>query len=106
MSYAKPMEAYKESVGRRREFMQSDYRAPGDPGKAAAAILELSALAQMPRRQPLGTDATVLLKFGYEQALTELAQTTGLARTTDAADADPSTTYGILDRLRSSHVRD
>jgi hypothetical protein len=51
--------------------MQGETKSPGDPAKAAAAILELSSLTQMPLRQPLGTDATVLLKFGYEQALAE-----------------------------------
>jgi len=100
MAYAKPMEAYEDSVGRRRAFMQSDYKGGGDPEKAADAILKLSAVEQMPLRQPLGTDATVLLKYAYESALTELAQTTALARTTDADDADPSTTYGILERIR------
>jgi NAD(P)-dependent dehydrogenase (short-subunit alcohol dehydrogenase family) len=105
MSYAEPMEAYAESVGRRRAFMQSEYVYPGDPEKAAKAILELAGMEQMPLRQPLGTDATVLLKFGYEQGLAELAQTTALARTTDFADADPATTHGILDRLRESQMR-
>jgi hypothetical protein len=105
MFYAETMEAYRESVGRRREFMQSHFKPAGDPDRAAAAILELSAMPQMPLRQPLGTDATVLLKYGYEQALAELAQTTALARTTDAADADPSTTSGILDQLLRSQIR-
>jgi len=102
MAYTKPMDVYKDSVGRRRQMIQSGFTPAGDPEKAATAILELAALAQMPLRQPLGTDATILLKFGYEQALAELAQTTTLARTTDAADADPRFTHGILDLLRGS----
>ena len=75
MAYAKPIPAYEESVGRRREFMKAGFKAPGDPEKASAAILELAAMRQMPLRQPLGTDATVILKFGYEQALGQLART-------------------------------
>jgi NAD(P)-dependent dehydrogenase (short-subunit alcohol dehydrogenase family) len=99
MSYASEMEVYKDSVGRRRAFMQSGYVFPGDPQKAAQAILELTAMEQMPLRQPLGTDASIYLKFGYEQSVAELAQTTPLALTTDHDDADASTTHGILDRL-------
>jgi NAD(P)-dependent dehydrogenase (short-subunit alcohol dehydrogenase family) len=105
MAYAKEMDAYKVSVGSRREFMQSEYEAAGDPDRAAAAIMELSEVEQMPLRQPLGTDATILLKFGYEQALAELAQTTALARTTDFSDANPSMTYGILETLMGSKIR-
>src|SRR5580698_1000076 len=56
MDYAPAMEAYSETVGRRRAFMQSGYVFPGDPQKAAKAILELVAMKQMPLRQPLGTD--------------------------------------------------
>jgi NAD(P)-dependent dehydrogenase (short-subunit alcohol dehydrogenase family) len=52
MAYAKPMEEYQETAGRRRDLMAS-YKAPGDPDKAAAAILELAAMPQMPLRQPL-----------------------------------------------------
>jgi|HubBroStandDraft_5_1064220.scaffolds.fasta_scaffold140002_1 NAD(P)-dependent dehydrogenase (short-subunit alcohol dehydrogenase family) len=101
MDYAPAMEAYSETVGRRRAFMQSGYVFPGDPQKAAKAILELVAMKQMPLRQPLGTDASVYLKYAYEQALDELARTTPLAMTTDHDDADPSATHGILDRLKS-----
>jgi hypothetical protein len=53
-------------------------------------------------RRPLGTDSTLILKFGYEQALAQLAQTTALARSTEAADADPSVTLGILETLKRS----
>jgi NAD(P)-dependent dehydrogenase (short-subunit alcohol dehydrogenase family) len=105
MSYAPAMDAYSESVGRRRAFMQSGYIFPGDPQKAANAILKLTAMEQMPLRQPLGTDASVFLKFGYEQSLAELALTTPLALTTDHDDADPSTTHGIVERLRESQVK-
>jgi NAD(P)-dependent dehydrogenase (short-subunit alcohol dehydrogenase family) len=105
MSYAPTMDAYSESVGHRRAFMQSGYIFPGDPQKAAHAILKLTAMEQMPLRQPLGTDASVYLKFGYEQSLAELALTTPLAHTTDHDDADPSTTHGILDRLKESQVK-
>jgi hypothetical protein len=59
----------------------------------------------MPLRQPLGTDASVFLKFGYEQSLAELALTTPLALTTDHDDADPSTTHGIVERLRESQIK-
>lgn len=105
MSYAPVMDAYSESVGRRRTFMQSGYIFPGDPQKAANAILKLTAMEQMPLRQPLGTDASVFLKFGYEQSLAELALTTPLALTTDHDDAAPSTTHGIVERLRESQVK-
>ena len=100
MSYAKEIGAYRESVGKRRTFMQGDYKFPGDPDKAAAAIRALVAMPKMPLRQPLGTDASIILKFTYEQALAELEKTAPLARTTDADDADPSMTTGILDRLK------
>jgi NAD(P)-dependent dehydrogenase (short-subunit alcohol dehydrogenase family) len=105
MSYAPAMDAYNESVGRRRAFMQSGYIFPGDPQKAANAILKLTAMEQMPLRQPLGTDASVFLKFGYEQSLAELALTTPLALTTDHDDADPSTTHGIVEKLKESQIK-
>jgi hypothetical protein len=105
MAYAKEMDAYKVSVGSRRVFMQSEYEAAGDPDRTAAAIMELSEVEQMPLRQPLGTDATILLEFGYEQALAELAQTTALARTTDFSDANPSMTYGVLETPMGSKIR-
>jgi len=100
MCYAKEIEAYRETVGKRRAFMQGDYKFPGDPDKAATAIRELVEMPRMPLRQPLGTDAALILKFSYEQALAELEKTAPLARTTDADDADPSMTTGILDRLK------
>jgi NAD(P)-dependent dehydrogenase (short-subunit alcohol dehydrogenase family) len=102
MAYAPEMEAYRESVGRRRAFMQSGYVFPGDPEKAAQAMFELAGREHLPLRQPLGTDATVFLKHGYEQSLAELAQTSPLAVTTDFEDADPSSTHGIIERLRVS----
>ena len=105
MSYAPAMDAYNESVGRRRAFMQSGYIFPGDPQKAANVILKLTAMEQMPLRQPLGTDASVFLKFGYEQSLAELALTTPLALTTDHDDADPSTTHGIVEKLKESQIK-
>lgn len=106
MAYAEAMEAYSETVGQRRAFMQGGYKYPGDPQKAALAILELVNLPRMPLRQPLGTDATILLKYGYEQSLAELSKTTDLARTTDADDADRASTYGILERLQSMLKRE
>jgi NAD(P)-dependent dehydrogenase (short-subunit alcohol dehydrogenase family) len=105
MSYAPEMEAYKESVGKRRAFMQGGHVFPGDPQKAAHAMIKLAEQAELPLRQPLGTDATVLLKHSYERSLGELAQTTPLAQTTDFEDADPSTTHGILDKLNMAGRR-
>ncbi len=100
MLFAKPMDAYRETAVGFRRRLQSRWQAPGDPDKAAIAILRLSSLPQMPLRQPLGTDATVLLKSAYETALAALAQTTALARSTDSDDAHPATTSGILDTLK------
>jgi NAD(P)-dependent dehydrogenase (short-subunit alcohol dehydrogenase family) len=102
MGFAKPMEAYKASVGGFREFLRAGYRAPGDPKKAAQAILQLAELPELPLRQPLGTDAAILLKYGYEQSLAQLAQTSALARSTDAEDADKSATEGILLKLQEA----
>jgi NAD(P)-dependent dehydrogenase (short-subunit alcohol dehydrogenase family) len=101
MSFAKPIDAY-ESVAAFRRFLHNGHRSPGDPRKAAQAILKLVELPELPLRQPLGTDATVVLKHVYERSLAELASTKELACTTDADDADVSATDGIVSKLEKA----
>jgi len=101
MSFAKPIDAY-ESVAAFRRFLHNGHRSPGDPRKAAQAILKLVELPELPLRQPLGTDATVVLKHVYEKSLAELASTKELACTTDADDADVSATDGIVSKLEKA----
>ncbi|HVJ31954.1 MAG TPA: oxidoreductase [Terriglobia bacterium] len=56
---------YDATVGAAARF-QRDYngKQPGDPARAAAALLQIAALAQPPLRLPLGSDAA----FAIEQA--------------------------------------
>jgi NAD(P)-dependent dehydrogenase (short-subunit alcohol dehydrogenase family) len=83
MAWAQPIEdygavrAFRESIGKRAGGE------PGDPDRAARAIVELAAMADPPLRQPLGTDAYTYLKLGYESNLAELERAKARAVTTD-----------------------
>lgn len=65
---------YAESVGRTRQMIQDqDGRQPGDPAKAAAAILEALNAEQTPLRLPLGPDAYAAIDAHLDSVRADLA---------------------------------
>ncbi len=80
---APPLEAYAPTVGRTREFFQSeDGNQPGDPAKAATAILTALDAEDPPLRLAVGADAVDGIRAKHEMMLAELARWEHLARST------------------------
>lgn len=67
--------------------MQRDYhgRQPGDPARAAKAILKLAAMPHPPLRLPLGSDALAAIAKADHAKLAELEQWRELSASTDLA---------------------
>lgn len=76
------LEAYAETVGATRAYIESeDGRQAGDPAKAAAAIL--AALdADAPPLRVLGADAVEAIRAKHERLRADLARWEGVARAT------------------------
>jgi NAD(P)-dependent dehydrogenase (short-subunit alcohol dehydrogenase family) len=94
-----PSDDYQASVGLILGYME-EHRAqmPGDPAKAAQAILNLTAMESPPLRLPLGTDALVLLRHGYQKSLDELEQYAHITRSTNFDGLEISETgHAIVD---------
>jgi NAD(P)-dependent dehydrogenase (short-subunit alcohol dehydrogenase family) len=76
--------AYKPTVGAfRTDFPNSDGKQPGDPAKAAAAILTALASDRPPLRLPLGNDATDAVIAHIAASHTETQTWEPLSRSTD-----------------------
>jgi NAD(P)-dependent dehydrogenase (short-subunit alcohol dehydrogenase family) len=83
MNTAAPMEEYAATVGVTRSFFASqDGRQPGDPAKAAAAIMTALDTDELPLRLVLGADAVDGIRAKYEELAAELARWETLARST------------------------
>jgi NAD(P)-dependent dehydrogenase (short-subunit alcohol dehydrogenase family) len=81
--FSEPMEAYADTVGPTRRLVESgDGRQPGDPSKAAAAILTALDAEQTPLRLPLGDDAVDAIRGHLEQVSDEMGTRESLARRT------------------------
>ncbi|MFF1870406.1 oxidoreductase [Streptomyces sp. CB03911] len=79
-----PLDAYRETVGPVREALpQSDGTQPGDPAKAAAAILAALAAERTPLRLVLGNDATDAILANADAARAELLAWEQVSRGTD-----------------------
>src|SRR5690606_6114431 len=66
-----------------------DGRQPGDPARAAQALLAVAAMGQPPFRLPLGSDASALIERADLARLEELARWRELSVSTDfPADAN------------------
>ncbi|MFE2156828.1 oxidoreductase [Streptomyces lydicus] len=79
-----PMDAYEETVGPVRAGLpNSDGRQPGDPEKAAAAILTALAAEQTPLRLALGNDAADAIAAQLKSAGQEAAAWEAVSRGTD-----------------------
>ena len=84
MAYATPMPAYAPTVGVIRGYMEGHAgQQPGDPRKAAAAILKLATLAEPPLRLALGNDALAFLRQGYKTSSDTLEAWAETTRSTD-----------------------
>jgi NAD(P)-dependent dehydrogenase (short-subunit alcohol dehydrogenase family) len=75
---------YADSVGPVRKALEdANGKQPGDPVRAAQAILTAVANAEPPLRLPLGSDAVEALAAVYSNAQTELATWETLSRSAD-----------------------
>ncbi|WP_216848880.1 oxidoreductase [Pedobacter sp. L105] len=75
---------YEETVGpRRKENDKSSGTQPGDPRKAAEAIIKVVAAKQVPFRLLLGSDAIKLTRAELESQLKELEEWTVVSVATD-----------------------
>jgi NAD(P)-dependent dehydrogenase (short-subunit alcohol dehydrogenase family) len=84
MAYAKPIEAYAPTVGIVREYMvKRAGQQPGDPRKAATAILRITEIAEPPLRLALGNDAMAFLRNGYKTSAEELERWAEFTQSTD-----------------------
>ena len=83
-SESAPIAAYEETVGPfRTAFPDSDGTQAGDPAKAAAAILEALAAAQVPLRLVLGDHAADAIGAELESQTAELAEWEHVSRAAD-----------------------
>jgi NAD(P)-dependent dehydrogenase (short-subunit alcohol dehydrogenase family) len=84
MRMSEPISAYEDIVGPVRK-MQRDFDGtqPGDPAKAAAAILDALAAEEPPLRLVLGNDAADAIAASMEKNATELRAWEHLARGMD-----------------------
>jgi len=75
--------AYAETVGQMRERMKDwSGRQPGDPDKAARAIVDLTSMTNPPLRLPLGADAVDRIRRKLESQLAALTEYESVARST------------------------
>lgn len=83
MHVTAPMENYATTVGVTRSYFASeDGRQPGDPAKAATAIITALDADEPPLRLALGADAIEGIRAKYEELSAELAHWEPLSRST------------------------
>ncbi|HEY6033608.1 MAG TPA: SDR family NAD(P)-dependent oxidoreductase [Kofleriaceae bacterium] len=87
-----PIRDWRASIAKRAGYE------PGDPDRAARAIVAVAALAAPPLRLPLGSDAYAYLRLAYESNLAELERTKELTVSTDFADAQRPDLSAMFDR--------
>jgi NAD(P)-dependent dehydrogenase (short-subunit alcohol dehydrogenase family) len=102
MAFAKPIEAYTPTLGFMREQLQlRNGNQPGDPRKAARAILELVGMPEAPLRLPLGNDAMAVLRNGYQTSAEELERWAEITKSTDFDGLTVSDTgHAVLELLK------
>jgi NAD(P)-dependent dehydrogenase (short-subunit alcohol dehydrogenase family) len=88
--WSEPMEDYEDSVGMARKTIRDmDGNQPGDPVRAAEAIIEVVEAEQPPLRLPLGQMALDNIRAKLNGQLDELEEWTELSATTDFPTPDP-----------------
>jgi NAD(P)-dependent dehydrogenase (short-subunit alcohol dehydrogenase family) len=86
--WAEPMPDYEESVGKTRELLrQMDGKQPGDPVRAAQAIIRVVQAGQAPLHLPLGRMAFESIRKTLRTQLDELDAVAPLGADTDFPDA-------------------
>lgn len=86
-SASDPKPEYVDTVGRTRQMIEeSAGTQPGDPAKAAAAILTALAAPSTPLRLPLGDDAVDAILIHLDRTTADLRTWEKLARDTKLAD--------------------
>jgi NAD(P)-dependent dehydrogenase (short-subunit alcohol dehydrogenase family) len=86
LSASEPMPEYEDSVGAfRKALPDSDGQQPGDPAKAAAAILSALASDEPPLHLLLGNDAADVVGGQLERDLAEFRDWESVSRGTDFA---------------------
>jgi NAD(P)-dependent dehydrogenase (short-subunit alcohol dehydrogenase family) len=98
MAWAEPIEDYGAVRAFRESVAKRAGGEPGDPDRAARAIVELATMADPPLRQPLGTDAYTYLKLGYESNLAELERAKARALATDFPGSEAPDLGKLFDR--------
>ncbi len=84
MAHAQSMPDYAPVIGAIRGFMdQHTGHEPGDPNKAAKAILQLVEMKEPPLRLPLGNDAMAFLRANYQFNTAELERWADITKSTD-----------------------
>lgn len=91
MAFAKPIEAYDPTVGAVRGMLeQLTGKEPGNPAKAAQAIIQITNETEPPLRLPLGTDAHALLGHTYKSNIESLERWKDITRSTDFEGSNTS----------------
>jgi NAD(P)-dependent dehydrogenase (short-subunit alcohol dehydrogenase family) len=89
--FSQPVDAYADTVGATRTYVQSgNGTQPGDPAKAAAAIITALDADRTPLRLPLGGDAVDAIRDHQDRVSAELDAWEHLARATQF-DPEPVT---------------
>ncbi len=84
MVKAAPLSVYDEVMAERRASMEYAHgRQPGDPARAAQALIAVVESEHAPLRLPLGTDAVTIIRQHVQQQLNDLDRWESLSRSTD-----------------------
>jgi NAD(P)-dependent dehydrogenase (short-subunit alcohol dehydrogenase family) len=90
MERAAPDPAYEPSVGQTRAFLERFTEQPGDPQRAAEAVIEAISSPRPPLRLALGSYAVEEFRAEYHGRLAELDAWEDLARSADFPTAGGS----------------
>jgi NAD(P)-dependent dehydrogenase (short-subunit alcohol dehydrogenase family) len=89
MTYAKSIEGYEDSVGKRADFFQSGKFVPvGDPDKAAKVMIDIIKEARPPLHLILGSEGIAIVKSSEAAKLAELEKWFDVSISTDHDEAD------------------
>jgi NAD(P)-dependent dehydrogenase (short-subunit alcohol dehydrogenase family) len=95
-------EEYEASIGWRRQYRSEAFTPPGDPAKAAQAILRISELPEPPLRLLLGSDAYEVVRVADRARIASDEQWEELTRSTDRDGAEPQ----LRELRRMLHLAD